>query len=295
MNIVVAPGQYVLALSGGVDSVTLLDILSRTKDVQLVLAHFDHGIRDDSGDDLRFVAGLASRYDCPFVSGVAQLGPHTSEATARDHRYAFLRRVAMEHGKIPIITAHHQGDAVETALLNIERGTGRRGITALASTATLVRPLLEVTKQQILDYAVAHQLEWTEDSTNVSTVYRRNYFRHQLIPKMARADYDRLTSILRAMRQSNLEIDTILRDVIASFESTNMLPRQFLRELDTSLTKEIIATWLRQHDLAGFDTKTLERVVAAIKSGHTGNKVMIKKKAYLVVTKASLALVDAER
>jgi tRNA(Ile)-lysidine synthetase-like protein len=101
-------GRYVVAVSGGVDSVALLDILRQQTGLELIVAHFDHGIRKDSCQDRLLVEQLAKRYGLTFVYEEAKLGPRTSEETARRARYAFLNKVMREHQAVAIVTAHHQ-------------------------------------------------------------------------------------------------------------------------------------------------------------------------------------------
>ena len=127
LDITVKPGRYVLAVSGGVDSMVLLNLLQQQPDVQLTIAHFDHGIRTDSADDRRLVQAAARFYGLPVVYHEGQLGADASEATARQARYEFLRTVRLVANAKAIITAHHQDDVLETAILNMLRGTGRRG------------------------------------------------------------------------------------------------------------------------------------------------------------------------
>src|SRR5690606_4946866 len=127
------PGHYVVAVSGGVDSMALLDMVakqSRPK-VSFTVAHFDHGIRDDSHLDRRLVGEVAQRHNLPFVYERGELGAGASEALAREARYAFLRKVQHSTGARGIMTAHHHDDVVETAVLNMLRGTGRKGLSSL--------------------------------------------------------------------------------------------------------------------------------------------------------------------
>ena len=167
--------KYVLAVSGGVDSVVLLDMFSKTKH-HLIVAHVDHGIRGaESAADARFVKALADRYHLPFVSTELHLLKTASEETARTARYEFLLAQAAEH-HATLVTAHHQDDAVETIVLNISRGTGWRGLATLGREGIL-RPLIGLTKQQIYNYAVGQRLEWVEDATNRQDAYLRNRLR----------------------------------------------------------------------------------------------------------------------
>jgi tRNA(Ile)-lysidine synthetase-like protein len=119
--------KYIVAVSGGVDSVVLLDQLMKKKlsgfeSAEFAVAHFDHGVRDNSSGDAAFVQGLTSHYKVPFELGVAKLGAGVSEEVARDARYAFLREVQKKHRAVAVITAHHKDDVIETAIINILRG-----------------------------------------------------------------------------------------------------------------------------------------------------------------------------
>src|SRR5215471_4228206 len=97
MKIELEPGKYVVAVSGGVDSMVLLDVLKDVPGLQLVVAHYDHGMRGDSGQDRQLVQEAAAHYGLPFAYEEGKLGVRTSEAAARDARYQFLRRVREAH------------------------------------------------------------------------------------------------------------------------------------------------------------------------------------------------------
>lgn len=169
--------KYVVAVSGGVDSVVLLDMMAK-KGSDIIVAHFDHGIRPDSASDAEFVRGLAEKYEVPFEMAREELGLTASEELARDRRYAFLNAVAKKHDA-RIMTAHHVDDVIETIAINIVRGTGWRGLAVLGS-PRIERPLLDKTKTEIVEYAQANSLEWREDSTNQDTKYLRNDLRQKL-------------------------------------------------------------------------------------------------------------------
>ncbi|MHB8136206.1 MAG: tRNA lysidine(34) synthetase TilS [Anaerolineaceae bacterium] len=180
--------KYVVAVSGGVDSVVLLDMLINNNlpaiyqlpftNYQLIVAHFDHGIRDDSKSDAIFVAKLAEQYKLPFETKREELGKGASEEEARDRRYKFLRSVAKKYDA-KLVTAHHADDVIETILINIMRGTGWRGLAAIDS--DIVRPLTDMLKSEIIDYAIKNKLNWREDSTNKQNVYLRNRIRQKTI------------------------------------------------------------------------------------------------------------------
>lgn len=169
--------HYIIAVSGGVDSVVLLDMLSKQADLELVVAHFDHGIRANSAQDAIFVADLAKKYNLLFETKREELGPNASEDAARNRRYEFLRDLAKQYNA-RLVTAHHADDVIETIVINLLRGTGWRGLAVLDS--DVIRPLTDMTKSEILDYAREHELSWREDSTNAEDLYLRNRIRRKL-------------------------------------------------------------------------------------------------------------------
>ena len=190
--------RYVVAVSGGVDSVVLLHMLANSLERELIVAHFDHGIRDDSASDAEFVGELAKRYGLPYETRREELGTSASEELARNRRYTFLREVAGRHSAL-VATAHHGDDIVETVAINMTRGTGWRGLAVLDS--DVVRPLLHMTKSEIVAYANEHGLAWHEDSTNTSNVYLRNRLRRN----MSHLSHDDAWQV-RALRARQTEI-----------------------------------------------------------------------------------------
>ncbi len=170
--------KYIVAVSGGVDSVTLLHMLIREYDQgakhRLIVAHMNHGIRPDAPSDAEFVQSLAIRYGLEYEQADAHLGPDASEERARHARYTFLNELARRY-EAQIVTGHHLDDLVETVALNVTRGTGWRGLAVFG--APVERPLIHMTKQEVIEYAQRHGLEWREDSTNSSDRYLRNRLR----------------------------------------------------------------------------------------------------------------------
>jgi len=225
--------RYIVAVSGGVDSVVLLHKLVHEKKHQIVVAHFDHGIRSDSVADARFVKGLAEQYGLAFESRRAELGRHASEDTARTHRYEFLRDVAKQY-KAQLVTAHHKDDTVETIAINMTRGTGWRGLAVMNSNDVL-RPLLHLSKREVYDYALRKNLEWVEDKTNNTNLYLRNRLRKKIHTLSTRT-----TKQLVALRNAQL----IVRDNIEAEEVSLQLvapySRYFFTHIDTVVAIELL-------------------------------------------------------
>lgn len=225
-----ARGTFVVAVSGGVDSVVLLDMLVKQGGHELIVAHFDHGIRDDSADDAYFVGQLAEEYGLGFESCREELGKTASEELARERRYAFLRQVAEKH-KARIVTAHHMNDIAETIAINVSRGTGWRGVAVLAS--DIYRPLLSKTKEELLAYAKEHKLTWHEDSTNASDAYLRNRLR----PKFTDKD---VVLQLASLRARQVEVRDEITRAIECMELVDPYPRHLFIMVNNSVGIELL-------------------------------------------------------
>ncbi len=294
MKLAVDPGKYVVAVSGGVDSVALLHILQKQEGLDLIVAHFDHGIRGDSGEDRLFVQDLAKKYGLPFVYEEGKLGAKASEAMARQVRYNFLRRIGKDKNARAIITAHHQDDVLETAIINLLRGTGRKGLTALKNQPDILRPLLKVSKRELITHAKKHGLQWREDSTNQDIIYLRNYIRHKLLPRFGDSDRTKLVNILTKLEVTNQELDAILSDQLADQlglqASENRLNRKWFNQLPHAVAREVLAAWLRASGSRGFSSQTLERLVVAAKVAEPGKTFPVQKGLSLRVQANNLAL-----
>lgn len=284
MELAVKPGKYVVAVSGGVDSMVLLDVLARQKNMELVVAHYDHGIRQDSAEDRLLVQSAASKYGLHFEYEEGFLGETASEERARNARYAFLYAVCKAFNADCILTAHHQDDLLETALLNMLRGTGRKGITSLASGPQLLRPLLYVPKAQILAYAAQHRIQWREDSTNSDTKYARNYIRSTLMPRLSSSQKDELLAIIANMQLKNTEIDQEIAKILQLNNVNNRVSRHVIIMMPHTVACESVAAWLRINNIRSFDKNIIERLVVAIKTYRPGQRADIMQGNYMAVS-----------
>ncbi len=273
MNIELPAGKYVVAVSGGVDSIVLLHMLAQKQHDQahsFVVAHFDHGIRSDSAEDRKLVQRAAQSYGLPFVYDQVSLGPKASEAIAREARYKFLHTVRKVASADAIITAHHQDDLLETVIINLLRGTKSRGLSSLRSTKTLVRPLLGLTKQQIRAYARQHKLEWREDSTNNDETYLRNYIRKQIMPRLDDSARGKLLEHSQKAAVLNDAIHALTVSYLDTQPEALVLERQSFRELPEAVAYEVLAEWLRAHTTVSLTSKLIERLSGAIAEGRNG-------------------------
>jgi tRNA(Ile)-lysidine synthase len=253
--------NYVVAVSGGVDSVVLLDMMAKYKQTnRLVVAHFDHGIRDDSAADARFVAALAEQYKLPFEVRREELGAGASEALARERRYVFLRDIAKKYNAT-IVTAHHQSDLIETIAINLQRGTGWRGLSVFADTAIL-RPLRMKQKYDLYEYALANNLEWVEDETNQSQVYLRNRLRKRIHS----LNQNTAVSLLR-LRQDQVYLRSQIDSELKRYEAIRS--RYFFIMLPDNVAIEL----LRSLTHACLTRPQLAQVLHAIKTARAGTSL----------------------
>lgn len=293
-------GNYVVAVSGGVDSMALLHRLSeetRKPDnkMRLTVAHLDHGIREDSVYDRELVQRTALNYRLPFVYKEVKLGAGASEDQARRTRYDFLNEVRQATNSTALITAHHQDDLLETAILNLLRGTGRKGLTSLGNRHDLHRPMLDLPKAAVIAYAKDQGLIWNEDNTNTNTDYQRNYVRHKIIPRIDPASRETFVRLINNQRLTNQEIDTLLVNQLHLQECSGKIDRSWFNGLPHSVAEEVMASWLREQGVRDFDSKTIERLVVAAKIGQAGKEYDVMRGLKLTPDHEYLALAGAER
>lgn len=178
--------KVLVAVSGGVDSVVLLDRVIRT-DVEVGVAHVHHGLRPESDEEYRFVQRLAASYEVPFHGKRLTFPDGGSQASYRTARYAFFEQVMREFGYTQLMTAHHADDQLETVLIQLQRNVVEvMGIPERRPFAggELVRPLLSEPKRELIAYAERFGLEWREDASNATTDYLRNQLRHHVVPQL---------------------------------------------------------------------------------------------------------------
>ena len=214
-----------LAFSGGADSSALLHLLANDAKINgypLFAAHFNHKIRGEEAlRDLEFCRTKAKEYAIPFFEGEADVPALAKdhgaslEAEAREQRYSFFARIMRENGIPILVTAHHAGDLVESVMLHLLRGSGISGLCGIAPSRpfddgfTLVRPLLECEKEDILDYCKENGIEFVTDSTNLDTSYQRNAVRAHITPKM-RELQPKLSSVIGRMCSNLKSADDFL-------------------------------------------------------------------------------------
>jgi len=259
-----APGRrcetIIVGVSGGPDSVALLHVLHRFASekklaVAPVVAHLHHGLREAGADtDQVFVENLAARLGLPCEVGRTDTRAEAEtqgvgiEEAARNARRAFLADVAQRRGAKKVALAHHASDRVETVLFHILRGTGIEGLATLRPRAPLmpeegieiVRPLIDVSRTQVLAFLEATGQDWREDETNTSHAYTRNRLRHKLLP---------------ALREGfNPKVDEALVRLADQAEAASEVLGDVLDEVWGQIVREVPATNTSEPDASEPDT-----------------------------------------
>lgn len=227
-QIVEAGDSVLLGVSGGVDSVVLLDVLASIREelgLKIDIAHFNYQLRGKASDgDESFVKVLAKKYNCPFfvkqTSPINKTGDTNLQSAARDLRYVFFNKIAQKVGANKIAVAHHADDQAETILLHLTRGSGVNGLLGISAKReigeglSLIRPLLSFTKDEILAYAKERKLKFRQDRTNKTKKYQRNAIRHDLLPLVKKYNpniVQHLCKTATILRDEDRALDEIAR------------------------------------------------------------------------------------
>ncbi len=254
--------SLVLAVSGGMDSVCMLDIVAGFWPLdQLIVAHVDHGVRDESQKDAEFVEGLATKYGVRYEGiRLQEVGDGNLEANLRSARYEFLAKVREKHDARYVLTAHHADDQAETVFMNFLRGSfvkGLGGMNLICNRKMVFRPMLSVRRSEIEEYA--RKLEFVEDPTNVDTSFNRNWLRHEILPAveerfggivgrigMNAKFYKELKNVLATAVENWIELN--LKDSIGGLEADLRRFRDLPDFFIFMLIEKIFDTQLSQSD-----------------------------------------------
>lgn len=268
-------GRYLVGVSGGRDSVAMLHWLITLGYDDLIVCHLNHQLRGrESGADAQFVEELAAKYQIGFelgsanVRALAKKRKMSIETAAREARYAFFAETARRRNCRTIFVAHHANDLVETFLINLIRGAGGAGLSAMRQVftrridsveLTIVRPFLSIWRKEIENYIQRHRMKFREDATNKNLTLLRNRIRHQIIPYLEK-------TIGRNIRQN------IWRTAIIAADEENWIESELtgstdselsvlkLRALPVALQRRTFLKWLRARNISDVGFDAIERV-----------------------------------
>lgn len=327
--------KVLLAVSGGPDSMALFHLMAELQEelqTELHIAHLNHGLRPSAGAEAEFVCALAESFGFPFYLRsvvVAELAAEEKigeELAGRLARYRFFAEIQAQTGAL-LMTGHHKDDQIETILMHILRGAGLRGLVGMQPDGEVLRPLLGVSKAEILRFLEAEGIPWMLDESNLEPGYFRNRLRHELLPMLRTlqpgAEDALLTLSLNA--SDALEIvadqtdafldkalrsgDEILFSAAAFLQAKPSLQRAIIRaivlllngnetDLTRAQTEEIRAVYHgtsgRRIELSGLlFTVTQQGLVAARIANASGFSLMLPESGELIFPGGKLRIYDA--
>ena len=294
--------RVLVAVSGGPDSVVLLDVLDRLKEafsLDLVVAHFDHSLRpDDDERETRFVTSLAVSKNFPFITQKALSPPGKSgmslEEAARDRRYEFLHHAKKSHGAQKIALGHTLDDQAETVIMRLLRGSGPAGLSGIPPVRNhdIVRPLIEVTRQEIEDYIALRDLSYITDPSNLEKHHLRNRIRLDLLPQL-KTYQPRIVEILGQTagimrdetRWMETEAEEWIKGHVEVFETgKHSVPLKAFGELAAALQNQVIRQIIKrvQGGLRRISVRHIEAIKGLVQgrpqaSLDLPNNVFVKK------------------
>ncbi len=274
--------RLLLALSGGLDSCVLLHLLAQARHIlsfktlsfDLRAMHIHHGLSPNADLWTDYSAKLCEKLGVPFKVAHVNIDKNTSlgiEAEARILRYQALFSYKWNEAHADyVVTAHHQDDQAETLLLQLFRGAGIKGLSAMAAvddSKRLLRPLLNTPRQELLSYAQAHGITWCEDESNDNTHYERNFVRHELMP-ILEARYPTVKTAIARTAFHVAEANDLLND-LAKMDTEPLLQKNSLclhglRNLDNKRAKNSLRWWFSQNQLLMPSAEQLNQVVSQL-------------------------------
>jgi tRNA(Ile)-lysidine synthase len=296
--------RLLLAVSGGPDSVALLDLMHAAREeleLELAVGHVDHGIHPESGAVAQQVRALAARHSLPFLSRALSLGEGAGETGARAARYAALAELRDEWGAGAIVTAHHADDQTETVLMRVLGGTGPAGLAGMAAAAgSILRPLLPFRREDLARHVQALGLPFWEDPANRDSRHDRAWIRATVLPLLREriADVDsRLVRVATHARADRAAWDAVL-DALPGLDLQHepadvvSVSASALARLDRVLGLATIRALSRRWGRP-VGPRRAARVLAVVEGGASGTTVPLGRDAVAELAFGRLRLVHA--
>ena len=286
-NLIPEKDRVLIGLSGGADSVFLLYALKTISEefgFEIGACHIEHGIRgSESVRDMEFSEKLCKDLGIPFyakqfdVPAVSRDQKISVETAARNVRYSYFQEVCKKDGFNLIATAHHKDDKVETILMNIIRGCSLRGYAGIEyKNGSVIRPLLDISKSEILTFCQENNIEYCVDSTNEDTEYTRNRIRHILLPKLKETNPSFEESLLRQSEIFTCE-DEFLNIEADKFPVDDGIDISKFSSLHKAIARRVIYKYIgnikgSRNDISYTD---IENALSICTSGKTGSRCHI--------------------
>lgn len=295
--------KILVGVSGGPDSMALLHLLLALKEekkLTLSVAHVNHGMRPSAGEEAAYVASVAEDHGLSFflkeadVLRVAAEEKIGEEMAGRRVRYRFFSEILEQTGGV-LATAHHKDDQIETVLLHLMRGSGLNGLCGMAQKGAVLRPLLSVSKEEILRYLEEEKIRWVLDESNLSPVYLRNRLRHELLPVMRKIEPG-VEEALFTLAENARDAQSILSDTVHAFyeqarvkKSEILIPKDAYQAQSPALQREIIREAVRRLNTHAVDlTRAHTLEIQKVWTGASGRGTELLGLQFLVTQEGLL-------
>ncbi len=280
--------NYCIGLSGGIDSIVLLDLFSKIrkiKEFNLSAIHVNHNLSPNAENWQQFCIDICNKYDIPLIAksvNIKKIAGQGLENSARIIRY---QEYAQTDANV-IILAHHQDDQIETMLSQIMRGSNLHNSAGMLSIKkraqqTFWRPLLNIPKSSICDYAQENQLVHIEDESNKNNVFLRNFIRNQILPELEQFDIDVKNKLSKTVQE--LQYLTALGDELAILDYQNTLEqnlkslsRQKFIQLSPLRQQNLLTYYIQQQNIALPSQKRIVEFLRQTKTFSNGRKPQLK-------------------
>lgn len=268
--------KIVIGVSSGVDSMVLFDLF---KNHNIVIAHINHNVRPESEYEQNYLRDYCLKANVPFETITLTYSESENEENfqliARNKRYEFFKKVLEKYDADLLALAHHGDDLVETILMSISRGTSIRGLIGFGAESTfgsvnIIRPLIQYSKQELIDYADKNEIIYFEDSSNASNKYTRNRYRNELLPFLKNESHNIHQKYL-SMSEDLTEIyDYLMIDVNKYIDSERLVSE--FQTLHTAVQREVIATLLKRQSIT-FNSNLLNEIVSILNADEPNSEI----------------------
>lgn len=303
--------SVVLGVSGGPDSMALLHLMTRLKkalDIEVVCAHVNHNTgRPGQFEEQKFVERFCKQNNIVFETlTIDDYGDDNFHNEAHSKRYNYFDKLVKQYNAKYLLTAHHGDDLIETILMRIVRGSTLRGYSGFSKVVKkngykIVRPLIQVTKEEILEYNKKNNIKYALDSSNFKDVYTRNRFRKYIVPQLKKEDinvHKKFYKFSKTLLEYNEFIDKLVNSKINEIYPNNVLNIEKFRNEDKIIQQKVIYHILEntyQDDLMLITDKHVDILLDVIKSKRSNVKVHLPNGVQAIKSYDTLVLSTINR
>lgn len=291
--------KVLLAVSGGVDSMVMLDLFIRSK-ANIAIAHCNFHLRgQESNRDENFVCQYAAQHNITLFKqdfdtfAYMQNEKKSLEMSARDLRYDWFKKIMSQEGYNILATAHHSDDSAETFIINLLRGTGIAGLHGiLPKSNNIVRPMLFTSRRKIMDYAQKHDIPFVEDSTNKDNKFTRNKIRNEIIPVL-RDISPNFDIIIRKDIERLRETEQVFRTVIDKAKETLLKPKDNYIEIEINELKKLHPIHIFLYEILseyGFNEANINSICETLDDTNASGKQFFSEDYRLVFDRQHLLI-----